>query len=171
MIIFSSRKLEQSIADNRLASWAKAKYLIFTAVVMAVFYGPFYLVHPFYGESAPTLNSIFSLIFTIVGVFVTYYGIKECYATNRAVDDKDFLERFAILSVPVFVKVSIIVFPATLCVSMLMLSLRETHPMLSKRFPIILSLLGPLLFYIYYCILNRSFTRLGRVIEENENRR
>ncbi len=167
MKIFSSRKLEQSIADNQLTCWDKAKYVLFTAIVLVVFSGPIYLVIPIYGRSAPALNSLFSLGFTILGTFVTYYGIKECYATNRASDDKDFIERLAILSIPVFTKFIFIVFPTTLYVVILMSSFRETQPM----FPIILSALSPVLFYVYYYVLNRSFTRLGRVIEKNGNKR
>lgn len=170
MIIFSSRKLEQSLAAGGLSSWIKTKYIILPAIIMSLFGVP-YICGPRYAEQPPMLNALVSFVCVMAGVFVTYFGIKKCHQTNESLDKTAFFERFFILSVPATLKLVVIFVPlslsALLCVDYLM---KDGHPLLHKRFPILLSLCGPFVTWVYYTMVDRSLKRFGCLIQ-NEHKR
>jgi len=164
MILFSSRKLEKALAEGNLSNWVKTKYIIVPAVIMSLFSLP-YIFQPIYGERIPLLNSFFNFIFVITGAFITYFGIKKCFQTNETFDRRNFFKRFFVLSVPVLMKLIIIVFPLTIIAGICAYRLRVIHPTIYKRFPIALSLLGPVITYIYYRLINASLIRLTNLIK------
>ena len=166
MIIFSSKKLERAIAHDRLPNWERAKYIILPTIIMMLAPGPIYIARPIYGVKAPFLNSIFSFVCTIIGAFVTFYGIKRCFRTNEVTDKKDFLARFTILNVPIMFKFIAILIPITFISMAIWASLRSNYPSIFKRAPVSLSIIGPFVIYLYYSLLNRSFSRLRELIQQ-----
>ena len=165
MIIFSSKKLEKAIAENKLESWGKAKYIIVPAVISALIGGTLYLISPLYGERAPMLNTSLQILFNILLALVTYCGIKKCFQTNKDMDEENFLERFVILSLPIFIKFALVLTPILIIYYVIVGTIRESHPELFKRAPILVYGSIPIACYLYYSFLNRSFTRLGTLIK------
>ena len=167
MIIFSSRKLEQAIAQDSLPNWEKAKYAILPAIISMLLIGPTYIVRPLYGAKPPFLNSIITFLFNVVAAFIIFYGIRKCFRTNEETDRKEFLARYAILSVPVLIKFLLIFIPITFVLIIIIDAMSGTNQETFKGFPVSISILSTLLVYLYYCLLNRSFARLRELIHQD----
>ena len=163
MIILSSRKLEQTLANNSLSEWGKVKYIILPALIVSLFPPPYFL-RPSHGQYPPMLNSLIGLLFVIINVVITYNGIKKCFGTNQKTDGENFFERFFILSIPVFIKFILIFFILSIGLVIGMQSLKESFPILYKRYPIIFSLSLPFITWLYYHLLSDSIRRLGALM-------
>jgi hypothetical protein len=167
MIIFSSQKLEQSLATGDLSPWDKTKYIIFTAIMMSLAGVP-YICNPKYAERDPMLNMLASILCVIATAIMTYFGIRKCHQTNEALDKKAFFERFFVLSVPVTVKLVVFFLPLSLTALLYVHHLKDGHPLLHKRFPILLSLCGPVVTWVYYTMVDRSLKRFGCLIQDKK---
>lgn len=166
MIIISSGKLEHSLAADDLSPWDKTKYIILPAILLSLM-SLSYVCGPTYcAERRPMLNALVSFLCLIASAFVTYFGIKKCHRTNESLDNTAFFERFFILSVPVLVQLMLVCFPVSLAALHYAYLLRDSHPLLHKRFPMLLSLSGPVITWLYYVMVDRSLKRLGRLIQE-----
>ena len=166
MIWISSRKLEYALAEEKLNSWAKVKYLILPAILGVLSGGPFYIIRPHYGVRIPNIDMLALVIYGIISAFLAYSGIKECFYTNKSFDDKDFFERFIILSVPPLFQVAALTIILTLTFAIAISKLREEIPFLFKHASMFSSLLGPVVTYIYYLLIRNSIIRFGELIEE-----
>ena len=168
MIIFSSRKLEQTLAAGGLSSWAKVKYIIVPAVVASLCSVP-YIIGPKYAEDQrPMLNILVSVLCVIASAFLTYFGIKKCYLTNESLDKSAFFERFCILSMPPLAKLTVAFLPASIIALIFMTHLKDSHPLLHKRFPMVLSVAGPVITWFYYTMVDRSLRRFGALIQSKD---
>ena len=165
MILFSSRKLEIAIAENKLTNWQKAKYLLIPAVLSGPFIASSYFISPIFGKKAPTLNMLISILIAIITMFIIYYGIKSCFKVNQIIDDQNFIERFCILSLPVLFKLVIIFAPLSMILTGIAYAITKHDPILSKRVPIIFSVFSPLFSLIYYSLIKCSFKRLGELVK------
>ena len=171
MIIWSSRKLEHALAKGELDAWAKVKYLIIPAI-LATLSGPFYVIRPIYGKKAPALNSLFTLIVAIVMSYLTYWGIRKCFRENCKIDEKTFFERYAVLSVPVVVRLIAIFTPTTIIFGTILYGFIKNHfPDSLDRVSIGISALGPIITIVMYQMLSASFRRLGELIETEKEKR
>ncbi len=166
MIVWSSRKLEDALAQNQLDSWTKAKYLIVPAIIGTLLGGPIYLIRPVYGEKAPVQDSLWILFFSIITAFLTYYGIKKFYKTNKELDDSGFFERMVILSLPIFLKILII--SIVLSISLIRAALLMQIPQWFPRPGILVSILTPIMTFVFYRLLNNSLSRFGRLLNGEE---
>ena len=166
MILLSSGKLERAIAKKILSNWEKTKYIILPIILTTLFYGPFYIIRPNYGVKPPLINSLFTFFFCIISTFIVYSGIKKCFKTNESTDKEFFIERFMILLIPIMFKLILFFVPFILILVVIVGSMREHLPIVFKRFPIILSAFCPIMYYIQYYLLNRSFVRLGNLLEK-----
>jgi hypothetical protein len=105
----------------------------------------------------------------VVSVIIIVYGIKKCFKINEAIDHQNFIERFAILSVPVSVKILIVGVPSSLVLIWLMFGfLSRNHPNLYQFVPAFFYIIGPIVAYIYYFFLRRSFVRFGQLMKGKE---
>src|SRR5689334_18329784 len=107
MILFSSNRLERALAENTLTSWEKAKYII----LIIIFYtcsGPIYAITPSFGPRPPVGNTLVNFLSAILTIIITVFGAKKCFRTNKANDDVSFIERFAVLSMPIAIHLFII---------------------------------------------------------------
>ena len=168
MIWFSSRKLEKALSEGVLSNWEKARYLILVAVLSALT-GPAYLPRPVYGKREPAEIRALYLAFAVVMMLVVYHGIKRCFNTNQKIDAERFFERMACLSVPVFAKMVVFCVPAFLVVLWAVALHGTSHPEPDaetiNKLVVALGCLGPILLYVYYWMLNRSFARLGALLK------
>ena len=170
MIIWSSKKLEQALAKGELDSWTKVKYLIIPAI-LATLSGPFYIIRPIYGQKAPSLNSLFTFIFAIVMSYLTYWGIRKCFRENCQIDEKIFFERFAVLSVPVLVRLIAIFTPVTIILMTILYGfMKNRFPDSLDRVSIGITAFGPIITYVMYQMLSTSFHRLGELIGKEKEK-
>lgn len=168
MILLPARKIEAALAAGTLDPWAKVKYLILPAVLGSLT-GPFFIIRPLYGERRPQLDSLGLFVCSILTAYLTYWGIKRCFRTNRSIDGKAFFERFAVLLVPVMIKVMLAIIPLGLAVVFGAIALQTQAPYnLKPAFSIFSSALGPLTTFAIYVLLNNSFVRLGNIIGRGE---
>jgi hypothetical protein len=169
MIKFSSTKLEQAIANGVLTSWEKAKYLIFI-IILYTFSGPIYVLTPSFGPKPLIWHSFATFTSSILMILFTFYGAKKCYQTNKSIDNTDFIERFVALYMPMtfkFIAVSLLAMAATALIAYVVSSDKETR---KDIFIYFLNFIGPVSTYFFYIFLNRSFGRLGILINEtNKN--
>ncbi len=168
MFFLSSKELEYVLAEKKLDSWEKVKYLILPIVLGALFSKPFFLIQPHYGMRMPYIDMLVFVICGILSAFLTYSGIKKCFYTNKITDDKAFFERFAILSVPPLFKIVAISIVLSLGILVAASKLREEIPFLFKHVSIFISLLGPITTYIFYILIDNSLFRLRELIKDKE---
>jgi hypothetical protein len=170
MICISSKKLEHVLAERKLDSWAKVKYLILPSVFAVLFSGPYYVIRPYYGDRSPgmNINDIVLLLCGIISAYLTYRGIKQCFQSNQEIDGKAFFERFTILFVPPFIQ--IMVLSILLCLSILIPAgiFRKEIPFLYKYSTIFTAILCPVVIYILYLLIRNSFIRFGKLIKETD---
>ena len=163
MIIWSSRKIEQALAKGELDAWTKVKYLIIPAI-LATLSGPFYIIRPVYGQKPPAINSLFSFIFAILMSYLTYWGIRKCYRENCQIDSKRFFERYAVLGVPVMIRLIAIFTPTTIILGTILYRFIKNHfPDSLDHVSIGISALGPIITIVMYRMLSASFHRLGEL--------
>ena len=112
------------------------------------------------------LNMLVSVLCVPLNAFLTYFGIKKCYETNEALDRTAFFERFFLLSVPVLMKLATVLLPTSLVALLWMHYVKDAHPLLHKRFPMLLSIAGPITTWLNYTLIDRSLKRLGGLLRE-----
>lgn len=166
MILISSTKLEHNIANNAFSSWEKTKYIIFMTAIYS-FTGPAYMLTPSFGPKPPALDSLISFLSTIAFVLITYFGIKKCHQTNKAVDDAHFIERFTILNVPLTIKFMLIFLPAFLFIVLFSWTMSADEEIRKNIISYSMRVIAPVGMVIYYIFLNRSFERLGQLMIKN----
>jgi len=166
MILISSVKLEEKISKNELTSWEKTKYLIFMVVVSSMS-GPIYVFTPSFGPKPPPLNMAISFFSSIAFILISYFGLKRCYKTNKRIDDACFIERFAILNVPMTIKFFLFFFSVGIPVALLSAYIIDRKPLLPDSMFYLFSLTGIIISVVYYILLNRSFHRLALLMGKN----
>ncbi len=169
MILLSSTKLEQKIAQKALTSWEKTKYIILTTAMYS-FTTPIYILTPSFGPKPPTGDAFVSFLSAIAAVTITYFGVKKCYLTNKTFGDVHFLERFALLNVPITIKFMMILLPIVLLSAVFgavfVTSLSGEKEIREKILSYSMRIMSPIGVFAYYIFLNRSFQRLGLIMTE-----
>ena len=169
MILFSSNKLERALAADSLTSWEKAKYIIFI-IILYSFSGPIQVLAPSFGSKPSIGQLLTSSICGILVIIFTYFGAKKCYQTNKRIDDTDFVGRFAALYMPMSFKLIAISLIAMGITAMIIYSGAFDKQTGIDGFVYFLYIMGPVGTYLFYIYLNRSFRRLGLLINEtNKN--
>ncbi|MDP2278018.1 MAG: hypothetical protein Q8K51_07330 [Nitrospirota bacterium] len=166
MILISSIKLEQKIAQKALTSWEKTKYIIITTALYS-FTTPIYVLTPSFGTKPPIGDALVSFLSSIAAVLITYFGIKKSYLTNKIFDDVHFIERFTILNVPITIKFMMTLLPAFLLLAFFSASLGGDKEIRTEIMSYSMRIMSPIGIFVYYIFLNRSFQRLGLLIKEN----
>lgn len=154
MIIFSPAKLEREISSGALTTWEKVKYL-FLATVVAAVSGPVYWLAPVIKPRDYNTISLIQNLSAIIGLFITYYGIKKCYNTNT--EKEDFIELFICLRVPWTVLFTVILVPTSLVLIYSLKRIFNDNPDIPY---LVISISAPLVIYTYYHFLNGSFQRV-----------
>ena len=169
MILFSSRRLEQKLATNALTEWQKAKYGLIPMLLQALF-GATYVIRPLFANTRPATNTWTSFASGIVGLLITLRGFRRCFQINETIDDRSFLERYAILSLTVTCKFVVIFVPITLAIMGVCYGMRDSLPFPYNNSRAIFSVLSAFLPLVYFALLQRSFRRL-RAISENRRQK
>jgi hypothetical protein len=165
--VLSSKEVERLLAKNELTGWEKGKYLIIL-MVLGFFSRPFTLVSPIYSKP-PLIIQTLDLATVVVSILIFVYGTKRCFKVNEAIDQQYFIERFAVLSVPVSIKILSVGIPSSFAFLWIMFDLfSENHPDLYQFVPGFFYIMGPIVTYTYYFFLKRSFVRLGQLVKEKE---
>lgn len=161
MVLFSPSKLENQLATESLTTWEKAKYL-FLAVVVSALTGPAYWIAPAIQPRNYGIVQSIQNISAIVGLYVTYKGIKKCYDINENKDH--FIERFICLRVPWTVLFTLILTPACLILIYVLKQIFTEN----RDIPfLVISLSAPLVIYIFYHCMSNSFRKLGCAIDSD----
>jgi hypothetical protein len=155
MIIFSPRKLEQQLINGTITAWEKAKYLVL-AVVVSALAGPLFWVTPTVKEQHLGVTTLVQLLTTIVGLYITYKGIRKCYNTNNH-EDK-FIERFICLRVPWTVIFATVLAPLSITI---IATAKKAFPEIPDLSSLIIYFCSPVITYLYYYALNNSFIRIS----------
>jgi len=167
MIIWSSRKLEGSLARGELSNWTKVKYLIIPAVWGSLS-GPVFFLQPTYGQRQPQHHFGFWLLLALLGALLAYRGVKKCFHANESIDNRAFFERFAVLTVPVIVRLTVIMLPVSLLLLGMIGMMKELYPVLYQNTSFVFGTVAPVLTYVFYSLLYHSFVRFGELIREEE---
>ena len=168
MIIFSSRKLEKSLSEQKITSWQKAKYIIIPAIFLSIAPPIGSLFSPRVTERPEGLHSPLQFLFVIISIFITYFGIKSCVKVNEKIDNRDFIERFCILLVPVLFK-TFFIFISVFLGLMLILLMSKPLPGFWKKIPLVLFAFGPVYFLTYYSLLRCSFRRFSDLVNSDSS--
>lgn len=167
MILFSSTKLERAIADGALTSWEKAKYIIFI-IILHTLSGPIYVLTPSFGPKPPIWQLLASFTSSIFIILFTFFGAKKSYQTNKTIDDTDFVGRFTALYMPMTLKFIAIGLTVMAAVALSVYAGSSDKETRSNLFVCFLYLMGPVGTYLFYIFLNKSFERLGILINDTK---
>lgn len=167
MILLKSKKLEQQLARKKISEWEKVKYLIFPMILTSILGGPIFLIRPRYGVQPPPLNMYSNLIGGFLIAIVTYWGIRRLYLTNVSIDGEDFITRYTVLSLPVFLKFTIWLILGGIIFSFVTAALTIEHKHLRQYVPVLLNMIFPGLIAWYYILVNRSLKRFEKHANEN----
>ena len=168
MVLLSSRKLEQVLADGKIETWSKVKYLILPAVLGSLVV-PFHIISPWYGPKEPALNIFVSVPCNILTAYLTFWGIKRAFLENLKIDGAAFFERFAMLCVPPMIRVMAVTLLLSLVVTFSRIPVPEEGSLVFTRASIFFSVLGPILTFAVYSMVRRSFQRLGELIRQRNH--
>ena len=171
MRLWSCEDLENELARGQLSEREKVKYFLLPMLFAAIAGGPIYLVTPNYGPAQPPLALLVSFLSSVLMALVTFYGIRHVYRTNRAIDGLQFIERYAILSLPVHVRFFALLLPATLVPAIVFHGFRMTHPAVADGFATWFGLLFPLLMIWLFRMIAASFARFGQHLRRIEIQR
>lgn len=161
MIIFSPQKLEQQLAKEELSTWEKVKYLVL-AVVVSALAGPLFWIAPAVKEHEIGFTTLVQFVSILIGLRITYTGIKHCYTTNNK--ENQFIERFICLRVPWTVVFGLVLAPLSL---IMILVAKKVSPEIPELASLTYSICSPLITLIYYKALNNSFIRIKAVQESS----
>ena len=170
MILFSQNKVETKLAHNEFSEWEKVKYFLVPPIVTALMGGPIFLVRPRYGVSSPWQNSVSILLGGVILVWIIYCSVKRIFKTNERTDGKDFITRFTILSVPVFMRYFLIFTPLCLVGIIVFAALTRNAQELRVYFSIVVNVVVLIITALYYASVNKSFKRFGERIGAREDR-
>ena len=168
MILWSSKELERALVGGELDSWTKVKYVMVPAV-MGSLSVPSYVFRPLYGERAPAINSLFSLIFAIVTVYLTYWGLKRCFTANREIEGAAFFERLTVLGVPILIRIVVVTLLVSVVLLVILGHLKDRVPWLFHRAGIVFSAFTPIIAFAEYVMLTNSIRRFGRLLKARES--
>jgi len=157
MILISSSKLERKIAENALTAWGKTKYIIVYFALFSI--SPIYILAPSFGPKPPPGYFLVSFLSIIASVFITYFGIKKCYQTNKTFDDAHFIERFMLLSVPTTIKFMLSLLPALFLIAVVATSISVDRKFHKEATSNLWHIVSPIAMIMYYVLINRSFQR------------
>jgi hypothetical protein len=167
MILFSSNKLERSLAAGSLSLRDKAKCIIFIMILYGVLVA-LYVVTPSCGQKPPLWYALMSLISGGLVICLTYFGVKQCFLTNKAIDDSDFLGRFAALFMPMTFRFLAVMLPIMVIDGVIAYSGSLDKETRTDLFVYFLYCMAPGGTYLFYSLLNQSFKRLGMLVYDRE---
>jgi hypothetical protein len=154
MVIWSPQKLEQQIANEELTPWEKTRYLILALVVGAAS-GPMFWIAPTVKAQNLESTALIQVLATLLGLLITFRGIKRCYETNNI--KPEFINRFICIRIPWDIRFGIILAPLSLII---IYTANKFFPLWNDLAYIIIYICSPLITFIYYKLLNRSFDRI-----------
>jgi hypothetical protein len=165
----SSQKLEAALSEGTLSEWEKTKYIILLTVLSLAF-SPVFWLTPKYSDGPGGVDAIISLLALLLNVVLTVKGLKNCYNVNKNADDKNFIERFTVLYVPMVIKFTLIIIPLFFAFSAFVGFRKESSPVLFSLYPTIVQISGPIAIYVFFRLLRRSFNRLSVNINGMSNK-
>jgi hypothetical protein len=100
MYIWNVKALAQDLKAGQVSQKEKMKYFLVTIIVQMLM------------TSMPAQPSLQygDFIRTVIFIIITAIGIVVCYKANSRGDDKEFVERIICLSLPIGVRISLLLF-------------------------------------------------------------
>jgi hypothetical protein len=165
MFLLSSKKLEKALAYDLLDEWEKTKYLLFTVALYALNNAPVGLIRPYSGTKPLPINQCFFLGSSVLSVAITLICLKRCFQTNKEIDDRNFIERYTILFVPISIRVFLFTAPIFIVAILISNSIHPKYQDVFNYFAIGTSCISPLIYLVYYHMLNNSLNRFRLELE------
>ena len=161
MRIWSSELLETELARGQISEREKVKYLLLPILFSALAGGPAYLITPNYGSRQPPLALLTSAFGGLLVALVTFYGVRHVYRTNKKIDGLCFIERYALLSLPVHVRFAALMLPLTVALGFAFYAFGKGHTGVADHFAIWINFALPLAMAWLYRMIAASFARFG----------
>ncbi len=162
MILLSSERLENALAEANLSEWEKTQYLLLPIVLGALVGGAFTsLLRQDFGGEVPAHQETIMFADGVIMAAISYWGISRAFRTNAKSDGQRFIERFTILSIPVAVKLWVGLFGCVVLLSVVMGRLGLSGPEVRAYFRLAVNVGAPLAYLAFYVLILRSFKRLS----------
>ena len=171
MRLWSSKRLEFELAHALLPEREKLKYFILPLVLAALLGSPIFLITPNYGIKPSPLESVFILLRGLLMCMALYFGIRMSYRENKKIDNRNFIERYAILSVPVFIKFLCIVLPVQALIMIIFNSVIDSYPRINSFVSCFMQLSIPLFYLWFFYLIAQSFKRFGMLLLKNNTKK
>ena len=165
MRLWSSRLLERDLATGAISEWGKVKYLLLPMILSSLAGGPKYLITPRYGTEPPEGSTRNFILYGIAMALVAYLGIRKAFRANQEADGKHFIERYIILSLPVMVRLTVILVPTLILLMIVVASLTRSFPHFRGSLMAALYVVFVLIYYWYFSLVTASIRRLGRLLK------
>lgn len=103
MYLWNVKKLSSGLKENKISEKEKMKYFM---VMMLIWTLMFSLSALFPVQLTDKLNYLTVSFFILV---LTFVGLYSCYQANRDGDNKDFVARFVCISLPINIRLLVVV--------------------------------------------------------------
>ncbi len=111
MYLWKVNDLVNDLREEKVTESESAKYVILLGVLYALGSDPIFSIGLEY--------TVFDTISTLIVVISTFIGTYYCYSKNRSGDNKEFLSRYICLSVPISMRLIVIIIPIALLIGLL----------------------------------------------------
>jgi len=165
MRLWSSTLLENELAEGKLSEWEKVKYLLLPLILGSLSGGPLHFLTPRYGPKQPSYEFLSCLFGGVLLAIATFYGIRQGYRSNQKIDGQYFIERFTVLSVPIFIRFAVFFTPAVFILICIVIMLDRVFPGIKGYISHILRIIFPFILYWMYLMISHSFERFGEQLK------
>jgi hypothetical protein len=169
MILFSSKKLEKSLATGTLTQWQQARYFLILSVI-SFFPASIAIVQPKYGVSINHVDALVNLACFATNLIVIFVGFIKCFRLNEAIDNAEFIRRYFVLSIPVAMRLVVYLMPISAILGSAIVVEKKAIREIYNILPITYCILGSIIMVIYFLMMMRSFRRFGLLLKGKDTK-
>lgn len=154
MIFWNTQKLSDALREGRVTTAQSALYLAANVLIWSL------LVE--LAAHVQTPKNILDYVLTAVSISSAIFGTWICYRANARGDNRDFIERYVCLSLPITVRVLVI----EIALLIVVFSAESTAGTLSDQTTIPQMALYLVLIFAFYRLMWTALLRTSRAVDE-----
>jgi hypothetical protein len=158
---FDSAKLAEMLGNGSVSDILALKHLIVVTIIFGTGYiipVEMVIVGADYDYSG---GLIYSVGDWVLNAIISYYGLWMIYQANAKGDNKDFFKRFTALSLPVTIRLIVIMLPALFFIMLLRIEISNIISAETEIFNEVFWIVVIQVFVIYFYVLMRNSMRIA----------
>ena len=98
--LWNTKTLSENLKNNELSQTDKFKYFFIIIVINTIIFE--------FSSGIEDYENIYLVVGSSLNVLITVFGLIFCYKTNQSGDNKEFIERYFCLSLPITIKLIVL---------------------------------------------------------------